>query len=96
MDKEFIDNALKVMKFDIEDKEKSLIQFVNMHEYGVVTQEKPLLLTLGLQSCIGISSFSFILGSRTGQIIHDGVASKNKITSTRQDINVKGEVDIDR
>lgn len=197
MDKEFIDNALKVMKFNIEDKEKSLIQFVNMHEYGVATQEKPLLLTLGLQSCIAliaqtkdfsflshmnayrgnwnkdfdideisgkgkckkvddlyneilknkdkisepiniglvlgiapvekeyvsrrilekdllnlfeklrannipatrlpdISSFSFILDSRTGQIIHDGVASKNKITSTRQDINVKGEVDISR
>lgn len=64
MDKEFIDNALKVMKFDIEDKEKSLIQFVNMHEYGVATQEKPLLLTLGLQSCIGLiaqtNNFSFL------------------------------------
>ncbi|MCI8411493.1 MAG: hypothetical protein HFJ40_03460 [Clostridia bacterium] len=197
MEKEFIDNALKVMKFDIEDKEKTLIQFVNMGEYGVATKEKPLLLTLGLQSCIAliaqtkdfsflshmnayrgnwnkdfdideirgegkckkiddlyneilknrnrisepiniglvlgiapvekeyisrrilendlldlfqklrannisairlpdISSFSFILDSRTGKIIHDGVENQNKITGIKQDINTKFEVDIDR
>ena len=64
MDKEFIDNALKVMKFDIDDEEKSLIQFVGMREYGVASQEKPLLLTLNLQSCIALiaytKNFSFL------------------------------------
>lgn len=64
MEKEFIDNALKVMGFDIDDKEKSLIQFVNMREYGVASEEKPLLLTLNLQSCIALiahtKNFSFL------------------------------------
>lgn len=58
MEKEFIDNALKVMKFNIEDKEKPLVQFVAMREYGVATQEKPLLLTAGLQSCIALIAYS--------------------------------------
>lgn len=64
MDKEFIDNALKVMEFDIDDKEKSLIQFVNMREYRVASEEKPLLLTMNLQSCIALiaytKNFSFL------------------------------------
>lgn len=64
MEKEFIENALKVMKFNIEESEKDLVQFVNMREYGVAKKEKPLLLTLGLQSCIALiayeKSFSFL------------------------------------
>lgn len=64
MEKEFIENALKVMKFNIEETEKDLVQFVNMSEYGVAKQEKPLLLTIGLQSCIALiayeKNFSFL------------------------------------
>lgn len=64
MEEKFIENALKVMKFDIADKEKELIQFVKMCEYGAATQEKPLLLTVGLQSCIALiayaQNFSFL------------------------------------
>lgn len=58
MNKEFIDNALKVMGFDIDDKEKPLIQFVNMREYGVATEERPLLLTMNLQSCIALIAYT--------------------------------------
>ena len=197
MEKEFIENALKVMEFDIDDKERSLIQFVKMREYGIATQEKPLLLTIGLQSCIAliahtknfaflahmnvirenwgkdfdideehgkgkckkvddlyneilnnkdkisepiniglvlgvtpvkkecisrivlendlrglfeklrahnisavrlpdINSFSFILDSRTGQIIHDGVENKNKVTNTKKAGSIRDELDIHR
>lgn len=64
MEKEFIENALKVMKFNIEESEKDLIQFVNMREYGVANKQKPLLLTIGLQSCIALiayeKNFSFL------------------------------------
>lgn len=64
MEKEFIENALKVMKFNIEEQEKDLVQFVNMREYGVANEEKPLLLTIGLQSCIALiayeKNFSFL------------------------------------
>lgn len=64
MNNEFIDNALKVMQFNIDDKEKSLIQLVNMREYGVASEEKPLLLTMNLQSCIALiaytKNFSFL------------------------------------
>lgn len=64
MEKEIIDNALKVMEFDIDDKEKSLIQFVNMREYGIANEERPLLLTVNLQSCIALiahtKNFSFL------------------------------------
>ncbi len=45
-----IENALKVMQFNIEESEKDLVQFVNMREYGVANKQKPLLLTIGLQS----------------------------------------------
>lgn len=64
MEERFIENALNVMKFDLSDKDKELIQFVNMREYAVATQEKPLLFTVGLQSCIGLiaytKNFSFL------------------------------------
>ena len=58
MDKEFLENALKVMRFDINDKEKPLIQFVNMREYGVASEERPLLLTMNLQSCISLIAYT--------------------------------------
>lgn len=197
MSKEFIENALQVMKFNIKDEEKPLIQFVKMREYRVANQEKPLLFTAGLQSCISliayakkfsflahmnvvrgnwdkdfdideenkkgtckkiedlyneilknkdnikeliniglvfgvtpvekgyisriilerdllelfeklrannipavrlpdIDSFSFILDSRTGQIIHDGVENKNRITNIMKCGNKKYEEDIIR
>ena len=64
MEKEFIENALKVMQFNIEESEKDLVQFVNMREYGVANKQKPLLLTIGLQSCIALiayeKSFSYL------------------------------------
>lgn len=64
MEKEFIENALKVMKFNIEESEKDLVQFVNMREYSVANKQKPLLLTIGLQSCIALiayeKNFSFL------------------------------------
>ena len=64
MENKFIRNALDVMKFDIGDSERDLVQFVNMREYSVVTTEKPLLLTIGLQSCIALfayeKNFSFL------------------------------------
>ena len=195
MEKEFVEKALKVMDFNIEDKEKLLVKFVAMREYGVATKEKPLLLTAGLQSCIAliahsehfsflahmnmnkgnwnqdfdidekrgtgkckkvedlyseilknkhnisepiniglvlgvtplekdyisrivlekdllnlfsklrennisairlpdISSFSFILDSRTGKIIHDGVENQNKVTKIAQNGNTRNEKDI--
>lgn len=43
-----------------------------------------------------INSFSFILDSRTGQIIHDGVESNNKVTNIRQTESTRGEIDISR
>lgn len=64
MEKEFIENVLKVMKFNIEESEKDLVQFVNMREYSVANKQKPLLLTIGLQSCIALiayeKNFSFL------------------------------------
>lgn len=64
MEKEFIENALKVMQFNIEESEKDLVQFVNMREYGVANKQKPLLFTIGLQSCIALiayeKSFSYL------------------------------------
>ncbi len=64
MEKEFIENALKVMKFNIEEQETDLIKFVNMREYAVANSKEPLLLTIGLQSCIALiayeKNFSFL------------------------------------
>lgn len=64
MKEKFVENALKLMKFNIEDEDKKLIEFVNMREYAVATQEKTLLFTVGLQSCIALiayeKNFSFL------------------------------------
>ena len=57
MEKEFIENALKVMKFNIEEQETDLIKFVNMREYAVANSKEPLLLTIGLQSCIALIAY---------------------------------------
>lgn len=63
-DKEFIKNALKVYKFDKNNIDTDLIQYVNMCEYGVATKNKPLLLTCNLQSCVALiayeKNFSFL------------------------------------
>lgn len=58
MEKKFIDNVLKVMKFNIQYKEKELISFVNMTNYKVATKDKPLLLTINLQSCIALYAYT--------------------------------------
>ena len=62
--KSMIDNALDVMKFDIDDSEKDLVQFVPMRDFSVATKEEPLLLTVNLQSCIALiayeKNFSFL------------------------------------
>lgn len=64
MEKEFIENALKVMKFNIGEQDIDLIKFVNMREYAVANSKEPLLLTIGLQSCIALiayeKNFSFL------------------------------------
>lgn len=64
MEKDFIENAVNVMKFNIADEEKELIQFVPMKEYRVANEEKPLLLTVNLQTCIALvaytNGFSFL------------------------------------
>ena len=52
-----IEHALKTYKFNIEEKDKELVKFVNMREYDVATKEKPLLLTCGLQSCIALIAY---------------------------------------
>ena len=53
-EKEFVKNALKIMEFEEENINANLVQFVNMWEYKVATKEKPMLLTVGLQSCIAL------------------------------------------
>lgn len=58
MESEFIDNALRIMKFNISNKEKELISFVNMTKYKVATDNKPLLLTINLQSCIALYAYT--------------------------------------
>ena len=58
MEKEFIENALNVMKFNIADEEKDLIQFVPMREYRVASEGKPLLFTINLQTCIALVAYT--------------------------------------
>ncbi len=63
-EKQFIENVLKVMKFDTNNINSDLVQFVNMCEYTVASKEKPLLLTCNLQTCIALvayeKNFSFL------------------------------------
>ena len=63
-EKEFVKNALKIMEFEEENIDASLVQFVNMWEYKVATKEKPMLLTVGLQSCVALyaweGNFAFL------------------------------------
>lgn len=64
MNQEFIDKALDIMDIKLKEEEKKLVNFVNMRECAVASEEKPLLLTVGLQSCIGLigwcENFSFL------------------------------------
>lgn len=63
-EKDFVKNALKIMGFGEENIDADLVQFVNMWEYKITTKEKPMLLTVGLQSCIALyaweENFSFL------------------------------------
>ncbi len=63
-EKDFVKNALKIMGFGEENIDADLVQFVNMWEYKIATKEKPMLLTVGLQSCIALyaweENFSFL------------------------------------
>lgn len=63
-EKDFVKNALKIMGFGEENIDADLVQFVNMWEYKIATKEKPMLLTVGLQSCIALyaweKNFSFL------------------------------------
>ena len=63
-EKDFVKNALKIMGFGEKNIDADLVQFVNMWEYKIATKEKPMLLTVGLQSCIALyaweENFSFL------------------------------------
>ena len=64
MEKNFVKNVLKIMGFGEEIINADLVQFVNIWEYKVATKEKPMLLTVGLQSCIALyaweENFAFL------------------------------------
>ena len=57
-DKEFVENALNVYRFDKTNIDANLIQYVNMGKYGLATDHKPLLFTCNLQSCIALIAYS--------------------------------------
>lgn len=87
-EKEFVKNALKIMEFEGENLEADSIQFVNMWEYKVATKEKPMLLTVGLQSCIALyaweENFAFLA--------HMNIVGGNSIydfETTESDIPIK-------
>ena len=99
MEKEFIENALNVMKFNIVDEEKDLIQFVPMREYRVANDEKPLLLTINLQSCIALvaytKGFSFLahMNCNKGNWNEDfNVGEENNIISCKRVEDLYNEI----
>lgn len=57
-DKDFIENALSVCKFDTTNIDTDLIQFVNMREYGVANKNKPILFTCNLQTCVALIAYA--------------------------------------
>ena len=63
-EKDFVKNVLKILGFGEENIDADLVQFVNMWEYKIATKENPMLLTVGLQSCIALyaweENFSFL------------------------------------
>lgn len=84
-EKEFVKNALKIMEFEEENIDASLVQFVNMWEYKVATKEKPMLLTVGLQSCVALyaweENFAFLAHMNIvgGNSVYDFETTDNDI-----------------
>ncbi len=87
-EKEFVKNALKIMEFEEENIDASLVQFVNMWEYKVATKEKPMLLTVGLQSCIALYAWE----ENFAYLAHMNIVGGNSIydfETTDNDIPIK-------
>ena len=85
---EFVKNALKIMEFEEENIDASLVQFVNMWEYKVATKEKPILLTVGLQSCIALYAWE----ENFAYLAHMNIVGGNSIydfETTDNDIPIK-------
>ena len=87
-EKEFVKNALKIMEFEEENINANLFQFVNMWEYKVATKEKPMLLTVGLQSCIALYAWE----ENFAYLAHMNIVGGNSIydfETTDNDIPIK-------
>ena len=87
-EKEFVKNALKIMEFEEENINANLVQFVNMWEYKVATKEKPMLLTVGLQSCIALYAWE----KNFAYLAHMNIVGGNSIydfETTDNDIPIK-------
>ena len=87
-EKEFVKNALKIMEFEEENIDANLVQFVNMWEYKVATKEKPMLLTVGLQSCIALYAWE----ENFAYLAHMNIVGGNSIydfETTDNDIPIK-------
>ena len=87
-EKEFVKNALKIMEFEEENINANLVQFVNMWEYKVATKEKPMLLTVGLQSCIAL----YVWEENFAYLAHMNIVGGNSIydfETTDNDIPIK-------
>lgn len=87
-EKEFVKNALKIMEFEEENINANLVQFVNMWEYKVATKEKPILLTVGLQSCIALYAWE----ENFAYLAHMNIVGGNSIydfETTDNDIPIK-------
>ena len=87
-EKEFVKNALKIMEFEEENINANLVQFVNMWEYKVATKEKPMLLTVGLQSCIALYAWE----ENFAYLAHMNIVGGNSIydfETTDYDIPIK-------
>lgn len=87
-EKEFVKNALKIMEFEEENIDANLVQFVNMWEYKVATKEKPMLLTVGLQSYIALYAWE----ENFAYLAHMNIVGGNSIydfETTDNDIPIK-------
>lgn len=87
-EKGFVKNALKIMEFEEENINANLVQFVNMWEYKVATKEKPMLLTVGLQSCIALYAWE----ENFAYLAHMNIVGGNSIydfETTDNDIPIK-------
>lgn len=87
-EKEFVKNALKIMEFEEENINANLVQFVNMWEYKVATKEKPMLLTVGLQSCIALYAWE----ENFAYLAHMNIVGGNSVydfETTDNDIPIK-------